>query len=812
MECAAPAHAQQPAPGCRVFLTFDVEREDDIEALRQLDPPGPCTLFITGEFAQEYPDVVRQWARRHEIGCHTMTHPHLPALDAAGQEAEIRQAAEILERLSGTKCLGFRAPYLEANDATREALVRLGFRYQSSAWEELHAAFRSTADLLELPITPYAGDYNLFELGKQSDDEVLRSLLALYAERTLSGRPMVVLLHPHTMAEHAAVLHRFIEHVGREPARWGCFRDWLNETAAQRPERRALWIDTRAAPYEPEEIIEGVRRLGITDLIVQSYDPGAGPLFGPGHPGDDYFNGVLDLAHQHNMRVHAWFPIGFDPVRLRSHPEWGMVGPGGSLSTEFVCPTQTAWRDEVRDVIKRLIDNYAVDGIHLGELRFPGPEFCQCPACREALARRIGGEWPLGQVPGAGDRPALQLAWWNYRTDLIRDLTESLARAVRGLDDRLVVSAALDAEGAMSFDAARRFGQSYEKLCPLLDFVVPMAYHQRERQPVAWVNAVQRSAPWWTGVTPVWIGVQAFKEPGRPALSLDEFARALESVRRGSAGVAFSSFAPLFGLASEGASPTNMPEGAADLVRRFGMGLRVTSANPGAGPRREPQPAAAREDAQDTSVAASGGKAHSGQPVVPQQPLLRASRRWALAGSAFVVATLTCLLLLRLRPHHRAPADVVELPLSALEALALEPALRGDQAILITQRLQKLEPAEIERIRSDALLLRIHDAGGRVAVAADGAVRAGLVREAGGLCQLTPAGTERLRVILADPSDRAWPRFVEDRLDESLLVTCPACGAAQHGHWLRPTLGCPHCHRRFALRASPTVKPTRRVL
>src|SRR6185312_7343059 len=89
--------------GCRVFLTFDVELAEDIEALRTLDPPSPCTLFITGEFAEAHPDAVRAWAKRHEIACHTMSHPHLPTLDAAAQQEEIRQAAAILERLSGAR-------------------------------------------------------------------------------------------------------------------------------------------------------------------------------------------------------------------------------------------------------------------------------------------------------------------------------------------------------------------------------------------------------------------------------------------------------------------------------------------------------------------------------------------------------------------------------------------------------------------------------------------------------------------------------------------------------------------------------------
>jgi len=75
------ARAADRPVGCRVFLTFDVETDDDIEDLRKLDPPGPCTLFITGKFALAHPEVVREWALQHEIACHTMNHPRMIDLD-----------------------------------------------------------------------------------------------------------------------------------------------------------------------------------------------------------------------------------------------------------------------------------------------------------------------------------------------------------------------------------------------------------------------------------------------------------------------------------------------------------------------------------------------------------------------------------------------------------------------------------------------------------------------------------------------------------------------------------------------------------
>jgi hypothetical protein len=176
--------------------------------------------------------------------------------------------------------------------------------------------------------------------------------------------------------------------------------------------------------------------------------------------------------------------------------------------------------------------------------------------------------------------------------------------------------------------------------------------------------------------------------------------------------------------------------------------------------------------------------------------------------------------MLRLLGRRRPPA-LPDLPLAALEGLAGQPLLRGDQTIFITERLQRLQAADLDRIRADAFLLHIHEAGGDLPAETPSddpagpirlqcAVRAGLVREASGRWWPTPAGSERLRAILAHQADRAWELFIEDRLEESLQVACPHCGAAQMGHWLRPTLGCPSCHRRFSLRESTTVVPLRR--
>lgn len=709
-----------------------------------------------------------------------------------------------------------------SNDDTREALIQLGFRYHSSAWEINAEKVRTTPDLLDLPISGNAADFNLFDFAKMSDADVLRYLYSLYAERSLSGRPLVILLHPHVMAAHADVFHQFVSRVGVDPQNWGCFRDWLQEIAARRPERRGLWVDTKAIPHGATEIVEGAQGIGITDLFVQVYEPEQGPIFGEGRPHDDYFHGILDEARRCNIRVHAWFPICFDAHRLGAHPEWGMMDSNGQLSDQWVCPTNAVWREELLAMYRNLLDHYGVDGIHLDYIRFPNMEVCRCPTCRANLSRRAGVNWPLDMNPE--ESPERQAVWWNYRADLIRELTSVIAARVRESSNEIQISASLKPEGAVSFDGVRQFGQSYEDLSPLLDFITPMAYHQLDGHPVKWVQAVEVSGQWRAGSTPVWIGIQAYEEPSKAQMSLMEFGALLESVRKGSPGVALYSYAPLFSLATENDARYNMPKGAAALVQRWSRGLPVGSdiglseSQPRV--RTFEAPSRLTDSTASTSPLTPGEWAN---PVAepefveskPRFPQLPASWfqpiTWSLAGAAVVITLQVFLRILGRKPKPRAVPD---LPLSVLETLALEPVITGPQAEFINLRMQRLQPAEVERIRGDALLLSIEELGGSLpiqpgstsdSIVAETARRAGLIDRSGDAWRLTADGAARVAELMDDPHRRDWIRFVESRIAENLTVTCPSCGTCQQGHWMRPTLGCPSCHRRFQLTESAAI-------
>ncbi len=128
----------------RLTITFDGGSEDD-DAERILDALSTrglkTTIFLTGLFIRKYPALVRRMLLDgHEIGNHTMTHPHLTdfertlrhktlsGVDKALVQRELRDAAEALKAVTGEEMSPlWRAPYGEVNDEIRRWAFEAGY-------------------------------------------------------------------------------------------------------------------------------------------------------------------------------------------------------------------------------------------------------------------------------------------------------------------------------------------------------------------------------------------------------------------------------------------------------------------------------------------------------------------------------------------------------------------------------------------------------------------------------------------------------------------------------------------------------------
>lgn len=115
----------------RVALTIDAAWDTDktqfiLDTLDRYDIRA--TFFLCGVWVEAYPECVKEIAARgHEIGNHSLTHPHMSKLSKQEIERELLDLNAEIERLTGTACTLFRAPFGEYNDTVVSTVRELGF-------------------------------------------------------------------------------------------------------------------------------------------------------------------------------------------------------------------------------------------------------------------------------------------------------------------------------------------------------------------------------------------------------------------------------------------------------------------------------------------------------------------------------------------------------------------------------------------------------------------------------------------------------------------------------------------------------------
>jgi len=119
--------------GGQVFLTFDGGATDAgfdsiLSSLRRFGVKS--TFFLTGKFAQNYPDKCRQLlVEGHEIGNHSMNHPDMKNFSAEKIAAEIEAAEQAFEKVLGRRGAPFfRFPYGHQNKRVEQIVENLGYR------------------------------------------------------------------------------------------------------------------------------------------------------------------------------------------------------------------------------------------------------------------------------------------------------------------------------------------------------------------------------------------------------------------------------------------------------------------------------------------------------------------------------------------------------------------------------------------------------------------------------------------------------------------------------------------------------------
>ena len=169
----------------------------------------------------------------HEVGCHGFTHEVNEAfdvLDLNQQIEQLKQAKDLLESVSGTEVISFRAPALRVNQHTPRALMETGFKIDSSVASQRFDMFLSFGSLkkmawLTAPRLPYrTAPNNLQNKGTGSIVEVPISAALipyigttlrifpwmtrtvryfLHLESNINKKPIVFLFHPNEVIDES---------------------------------------------------------------------------------------------------------------------------------------------------------------------------------------------------------------------------------------------------------------------------------------------------------------------------------------------------------------------------------------------------------------------------------------------------------------------------------------------------------------------------------------------------------------------------------------------------------------------------------
>jgi len=228
---------------------------------------------------------------------------------------------------------------------------------------------------------------------------------------------------------------------------------------------------------------------------------------------------LLTRAHGEGMSVHAWVNICYvwsDPRRdppknhiVSEHPEWLMADRRGTRMDEepvrawtkrglegyYVSPALPDVREHTISVVREIVDNYNIDGVHLDYIRYPNTNFDYSDGDRTAFALRYGVDPKelrdrevglTGMLGGDGIAffDSLHTTWRVAQID-------SIVRGIKHTIGDLPLSAAVVPE----YDRAYiNNGQDWLSWVQRgdVDFVVPMAYAYKPARLIERVKLIKR--------------------------------------------------------------------------------------------------------------------------------------------------------------------------------------------------------------------------------------------------------------------------------------------------------------------------------
>lgn len=265
---------------------------------------------------------------------------------------------------------------------------------------------------------------------------------------------------------------------------------------ARASEFRGLYVDAFHPGFKTHEqvtqMVNAAKGANFNALIVQvrkrgdayynsSIEPKAADIAAEYDPLAD----VIAQAHAAGLEVHAWLSAcqvshesyNVGPTHIcQAHPEWLTITSDGESTFDkggiYVDPGVPAVRDHILAVVVDILQNYEVDGIHLDNASYPGPQGGYNPISVDLFNQQYGRTG----LPEDQDE-----IWCQWRRDQITKLLFEIQAAIMSQKPNVVLSASVPS--ATPDLSAKVFLEEWDVWVrdELADFVVPMLFIKDDR-------------------------------------------------------------------------------------------------------------------------------------------------------------------------------------------------------------------------------------------------------------------------------------------------------------------------------------------
>jgi len=246
-----------------------------------------------------------------------------------------------------------------------------------------------------------------------------------------------------------------------------------------------------------KEIVKKLYNLRFTDIffIAKNIDGKVFYLSKYAETVEDKLSLLCEIASIYNINVYAWFCTfteGYDGKLfgngisqfLRENPDCAAIDRNGKNTLEkpvfcdqglenYVCPANQKVQKYELKLMREIVQNYPIKGIHLDFIRYPFPgNYCYCDFCHQNFEKEFG-------ISIESEESKRYVLKWRQNT--ITNFVNKIHREIKKLNKNIKTSALV-----WKYDDCLEKTQDWKEWN--IDFVTPMFYHKSYRKKIKWIK------------------------------------------------------------------------------------------------------------------------------------------------------------------------------------------------------------------------------------------------------------------------------------------------------------------------------------